>query len=345
MINQGSYSDNVAEELGLQCTAYASDVATETSLESTAYASDVATAINGGQVVTPTLRVLQYNIGHFNMGKAAAPLGSPSTSSVLISSEKSDGYPSSLDRNYATQLQRWKARISGINADIISMPEWNDYFGYNGGSVVRTDETGIFEGYSLSVGPIECSGWWINTLASKLIMSNSENVYLGSTAAPKAYVRVASVMIDGNLVKVGSTHLNWNQASGYYESRMKEIKELVKYFDSFPYVILCGDFNTMGHYQQNDYLAGLQEYDPFVNGFTEDGITYNGGFTLANTTTNPLLTANATNSRPDLGASKNYPYQYLDNIIVKGFTMSNIQVVDDGTLTDHCALYCDLTII
>ena len=58
-----------------------------------------------------------------------------------------------------------------------------------------------------------------------------------------------------------------------------------------------------------------------------------------------LATAEATNSRPDNTPADTAPWQYLDNIIVKGFTMSNITVVDDGDITDHCALWCDLTII
>lgn len=351
MIDQNSYSESVADELGLASSAYAEDVTGEVSLTSSAYGEDVAEAINNRSVGEYDLRVLQYNIGHFNMGYAAAPTGSnPTTGNVLINSSKSDGYPNSVDRNYAIQLQRWKDCIDGVGADVISMPEWNNYFGWNGGSVVTTVDSGIFNGYNLSVGAIESNGWWQNTLASKLVMSNAENVYLGSTNNILAYLRVAKVVIKGVDVWIASTHLNWNNptgtggASGSYASRQKEIKECVKWLQGKSHVILMGDFNTTGPVGiESGYEVGLDEFDPFINGFTEDGVTYQGGCTLANSRQRPLLTANATGSRPD--QPKSYPYCYIDNIIVKGFTMSNVQVIDDGRLTDHCAVWCDLTLI
>ena len=342
MIDQNSYSEAVAEELGLQSSAYAEDVTGEVSLTSSAYGEDVADAINNRPVGDYDLRVCQYNIGHFNMGTREAP-------TALISSDKSDGYPGSVARNYTVQLQRWKNRINGIGADILSMPEWNDNFGYNGGALVTTAASGIFNGYNLSVGAIELSGWWQNTLASKLPMSSAENIYLGSTNNLRAYLRAAKVVIKGVDIWVAATHLNWNNpggtggAAGSYASRQKEIKECVKWLQGKSHVILMGDFNTTGPVGiESGFEVGLDEFDPFINGFTEDGVTYQGGCTLANSRQRPLLTANATGSRPD--QPKSYPYCYIDNIIVKGFTMSNVQVIDDGTITDHCAVVCDLTL-
>lgn len=363
MIDETSYASDVADELSLTSSAYAEDVTGEVNLTSAAYGEDIAYAVNNQGV---KVRVMQYNVGHFNMGYAAAPTGSPSTSNVLINSNKSDGFPNSINRNYATQLQRWTSRISGVNADIIGLPEWNDYFGWNNGSIVTVANSNIFNGYNLSVGKTASSGWWINTLASKYAMSNAQDIDLGSTTQNKAYVRVATITLGETTVKIGVTHLNWNNplgastdptyttnATASYNSRQKEIKELVKLFDNEPYFILFGDFNTEGQvYSPNvsydpsvrDYEDGLAEFAPFIDGFTDNGVTYNGGFTLANSVDNPLLTSPATNSRPDLTRPL-YPYCYLDNIIVKGFTMSNIQVIDDGTLTDHCAVVCDLTLI
>lgn len=379
MIDESSYSEAVADELSLTSSAYAEDVTGEVDLTSAAYGEDVADAINEGVEPTPTptydLRVCQYNIGHFNMGTAGGPTGTnPTTDNVRINSNKSDGYPSSTNRNYATQLSRWGSFISGndgVNADIMGMPEWNNYFGYNNGTVVTTAESGIFNGYNISAGKTASSGWWQNTLlakSSKYSFSNAVDIDLGSTNGNMAYVRLATVSINGKNVLIGVTHLNWNNpytaggASGSYSSRQTEIKNLIKLLEgsqygNYDYIILFGDFNTTGAvyadsvpYSQRDFLAGLSEFDPFVEGFDEEtnGVTkhYGGGYTLANNKDNPLLTADATNSRPDLTDGRPHvPYCYIDNIIVKGFTMSNITVVDDGRLTDHCALWCDLTMI
>lgn len=332
MIDESSYSEAVADELELTLSAYAEDVTGEVSLTTSAYGEDVAYAINERPVGPATLRVLQYNIGHFNMGMANGEV-----CYIGANNDTTKAYPQFF--NYATQLQRWKDRIGGIDADIISMPEYNVYFGYNG-IKVSTIDTGIFSLYNhLSVGAIAADGWWQNTLASKLPMADAADIPLGSTFSWKAYVRLATVTIGGKTVKIGATHLNWRD----YNSRQVELKSLVKMFKDDPYVILMGDFNTIGP-SGGTAWQGLQEFDIFRDGFTENGVTYNGGFTLANSTDNPLLTSPATNSRPDSSGSQ-VPNSYIDNIIVKGFTMSNITVIDDGTITDHCGLYCDLTMI
>lgn len=381
MIEQTSYASAVAGELELTSSAYAGDVAGGVSLTSSAYGVDVANAINGGTpIVTRDLRVCQYNIGHFNMGTSSG-------NSCNIKESNTDGYPTSTSRKYSTQLQRWKSRISGINginADIIGMPEWNNNFGYDANNeLVSTVASGIFNDYipseyttaeqiakRISVGKNADSSWWINTLVSKYDMSDAAdtNNLVSSSAA---YVRHATITVKGKQVKIGVTHLNWNNnrgaqtdpdyttnATNSYNSRQKEIKALVKllngWLENYDHVILFGDFNTEGpvygpdvSYDPSvrDYAAGLAEFDPFIEGCVVDGLTYNGGFTLANSEDRPLLTSIATNSRPDLPSRPQVPYCYLDNIIVKGFTMSNVQVIDDGTLTDHCAVVCDLTLI
>ncbi len=343
MINESSYASAVAEELDLDNVSYAEDVTNEADLDNTAYAEDVATAINeggggSGDDDNYTLRVCQYNVGHFNMGRAAG--------NINMIGNTGSPYNTWANNDYDTQLARWKSRISSIDADLIGAPEWNSYFGWKNGSKVAIEDAGIFDGYNISRGKDACSYWWINALLCRYEMSNLQDIELGSSVAAKAYVRVGTITLDGKQVKIAVTHLNWNQTTGYYESRLHELRELVKLFQNDEYLILCGDFNTEGSVGGTTTAwEGLQEFDIFKNGFTEEGVTYHGGFTLANSTTTPLLTANATNSRPDLAASRNHPYMYLDNIIVKGFSMSNVQVVDDGTITDHCAVVADLTIL
>ena len=352
MLDNTSYANEVADELGLTSSAYAEDVTVAVDLTSAVYAEDVADAINDG-----TVRVLQFNIGHFNQGAQPAPTdNNPTTTTVQINSSKSDGYPNSLDRNYDIQEARWKNFISSINADIIGIEEYNKYFGWDGGVVKELGDTDIFDGYHISVGRmgqsifsggnVRASGWQWNALASKYAMSNAADEELGSTGnyIAKCYAHYARVTIDGKSVLIASTHLNWAQNSDAVTSRALEIQHLVNWLDNEPYFILMGDFNTDGIYiasgkTEQQYMAGVSDFSPFVE----------AGFTLANHGNfGDLKTCTATNSRPDIGASepfRNRPYCCLDNIITKGFTMSNVRVIDDGTLTDHCAVVADLTII
>lgn len=362
MIDNTSYASNVADELSLTSSAYAEDVTDAVGLTSAAYAEDVAEAANDHQV--GTIRILQFNIGHFNMGTQPAPTGdNPSSDTVLISSAKNDGWvasPKTVDRNYAVQLQRWEDIISGIDADIIGIEEYNKYFGWNNGVAIELTDTDIFDGYNLSVGRMGQSlyngsvltrGWQQNALASRFRMSNTGDRELGSSGhnIAKCYARYATVNINGKQVVIASTHLNWAQNNDAVASRTTEIEALISWLENEPYVILMGDFNTNGIYKasgktEQEYFDGVNDFDPFLE----------AAFTLANHGAwGDFKTSPATYARPD--SNFQVPTSCLDNIIVKGFSMSNVQVldmaalgpntVDVGSITDHCGIMCDLTLI
>lgn len=360
MIDESSYANEVADGLSLTSSAYAEDVTGEVDLTASAYGEDVATAVNDAD--DGTLRILQFNIGHFNMGTQPAPTNNnPSSTTVLISDTKNDGYPSSVDRDYEIQLQRWEALVKSVGADIIGIEEYNKFFGWLDGSVVELTDTDIFDGYNISVGrmgqslfaggQIQTNGWQWNALASKYAMTGAGDQELGSTGVniAKCYAHYATITLKGKPVIIASTHLNWAQNADAATSRTAEIQSLISWLNNYPYVILMGDFNTDGIYMDNktdqDYLDGADDFDPFIT----------AGFTLANHGAwGDIKTCPATGSRPDLGLLS--PRSYLDNIIVKGFTMSNVMVLDTGVqvesgtvdigmLTDHCAVVCELTMI
>lgn len=346
MIDETNYASDVAYELDLASSAYAEDVTGKVSLTSAAYGEDVVEAINEQPSGEYDLRVCQLNIGHFAMG---------ASSQANWTDANDDGYPNSLNRKYSTQLARMERLVDGLGVDIFGMPEYSTIFGTHNNYNVPTRSCGVFDDYDyFSVGATEGGGFWINALISKYALSNSKDFYLGSISGAHAYARVAEMTIKGKIVKMAVTHLNWNQSQLHYNSRQIEIKNLVKLFQNDPYVILCGDFNTRP--MNGDEVNGLHDFDPFINGFTEDGVTYKGGFTLANNLTHPLATCYATGSRPDVD-DPNYPFVYIDNICTKGFRMSNIRVLDTdvfntpedplhiGMLTDHCAVVADLTLI
>ena len=351
MIDETSYASDVSDELGLTPSAHAEDVVGEVDLTNTAYGEDVAEAINEQPVGEYDLRVCQFNIGHFAMGK------SPNNGTTPAWTDNTtDGYPTSTSRNYSIQLERWQKFIDALGVDIFGLPEYSARFGRHNVAGVATDvalaDTGIFGGYEFSVGEIVASGgYWINTLVAKsgddgYELTNPQDINLdkGTGVSSTPYVHVATTTIGGKSVKVAVTHLNWNQSEAYYNSRRQyEIPNLVSLFSNDDYVILFGDFNCRP--MSGDEVDGLHDLDPFVT----------AGFTLANNLNHPLATCYATGSYPN-GSDPSYPFVYIDNIIVKGFTMSNVRVLDTGVqveggtvdvgmLTDHCAVVADLTLI
>jgi endonuclease/exonuclease/phosphatase family metal-dependent hydrolase len=115
-------------------------------------------------------------------------------------------------------------------------------------------------------------------------------------------------------VKVVSTHLDWNQGENGAPYRAIQIQELIEAFKNDKYVIMCADWNV-GKTDEYDafFKAG---YDMANHGYLGDILTYPAGSKLRS---------------------------YLDNIITKGFAISNVKVINDAMLSDHCLIKADLT--
>lgn len=304
-------------------------------IDNTSNAAQVAAAINN---TGRDLRVMSYNVGHWAMGASGTP---------TFSDQNSDGYPSSLARNYDIQLARWKSLVKAVDADIIGMMEYSANFGTKNSSSVSVENTGILTDYNISVGKTAGGGYWINTIASKSTLSSAGNEDLASTVANIAYMHYGTIQVNGIDVKVVATHLNWDQAEGYYESRQAEIRSLIKKLESDPYVIICGDFNTEGPgggYEDTKFLQGATEFEPFTCGFEENGTSYGGDYQAVNHGAfGSFKTFPASYSRPDRVGKPQTPCGYYDNILVKGFDITAVRVINDGRLTDHCGIVADLT--
>lgn len=292
-----------------------------------------------------TIRILQYNVGHFNMGMQATPAAIGTGAGIAAT------YPQFFD--YDTQLARWKSKIQNICADVMCLEEYSTAFGKKNNETVLTESCGIFAGYPyIAYGTTESTAYWVNALVSRFPLIDVTKVDLGSTVSAKAFMEVATIDVNGVEVKVAATHLNWSSSQNNHDSRILEMKNIIKYFSTSDHVIVCGDFNAdgpynaEGEYEDYDFKAGAAEFDLFLYGFTENGNVYAGGYTAANHgVMGDLPTFCASGSRPDRDDRPQVPYCYLDNVLVKGFRMSNVIVIDDGNLTDHCGIMCDLTLI
>lgn len=250
------------------------------------------------QAVEPftKITVASWNIGHFALGKAP-----DSRIKLEEASEKALSY---------------RRFIDSIGADIMAVVEYSPEFVRDAdGKMLLSSREEVFAGYE---GAIIGPKWDYNGNA---IFSNGFNIDLAETVRfsqatqPRYYIST-DILIGGEKVKFVSTHLDWNQGEHGAEYRAIQIKELIEAFESYPYVILCADWN----------VGDPKEYDAFLQ----------AGFRMAN--------HGHVGDLPTFPAGDN-PRSALDNIIVKGFVPSRVRVFNEPTLSDHCLIVADLTMV
>jgi len=240
------------------------------------------------------ITVASWNIGHFALGKDA----------------KSHVRPDEADAKALT----YRRFLDSIGADILAVVEYSPEFvlDTDGSSLVSARDA-VFAGYERAVvGPV----WGYNGNA---IFSNGLRTSEGTTTrftrcAQERYYLTTDILLGNDTVKCVSTHLDWSQGEHGDGYRAIQIQELIDAFDSYPYVILCADWN----------VGNASEYDAFTQ----------AGYRMANHgSVGDLPTFPA-------GDALRSP---LDNIIVKGFVPSRVEVYNEPTLSDHCLIRTDLT--
>ena len=138
------------------------------------------------------------------------------------------------------------------------------------------------------------------------------------------YYKFARLDIDGRDVCVIETHLDFDTGPDdpLREARADQMRTLIADMAKERYVIICGDFNISRH--PEDTANHAVEYDVFAK----------AGYTLANR--GQLMTW------PSYKNPNPKQLQPIDNIMVKGFEMRNVQVKSSEKLSDHKVLSCEL---
>lgn len=230
-----------------------------------------------------------------------------------------DGYDTVITHeNYDAMYQKWAEKINEINADIFMCCEFCPNF-------VNKDEThqfirarySIFKPYANAyIGSRPALNSYMQTaIFSNMELSSIRQSTYTNTIQAGRYYQSADLYIGDTLVKIVETHLDFNQNSNGQAYRTEQIQKLITDFANYTHVIIGGDFN----------VNSISEYDAFAN----------AGYSMLN---NGYL--GKINTYPS-GA----PTAGLDNILCKGFSIGGIHIVDDNTLTDHCAVYADFTLI
>lgn len=154
-----------------------------------------------------------------------------------------------------------------------------------------------------------CNALFMN---SPQYISMSEKVFDHIVSGQPRYYIDVLCKIGGKEVHVVETHLEWTDDS----TRALQIEELIDTMSVYPYVIIAGDLNT-------DANTIETEMQPFIDaGYA----VANGGY---------------------IGSFVTHEDNYkLDNIVAKGFAMSNIKVDENaGNYSDHWIISCDMEML
>lgn len=219
-----------------------------------------------------------------------------------------------------TMRTKYREFLNPLGADIVLASEYNTNFVKASGSLpavtardaVFTDT--VWKYAAIGTKPSSSSYVQQAIFTNQKIVSVSETVF-PNTVQSGRYYQDALVRIGGKNVHLVCTHLDWDQGSNGAAYRALQIQKLISDFSTTEYVILGGDFN----------VTSSSEFDAFVNA---GWVVSNHGYV------GDLPTCPASN-----------PGSCFDNIICKGFTVSQIVVSGSAELSDHLPIMAKLSMI
>lgn len=205
-----------------------------------------------------------------------------------------------------TYAKKYRSLFNSINSDVLGISEYNPVYS----AADWTTKNVLFQCFR-SMYEGTKTGANSNSIAYNLCeFVGVEEIDFTASSYNRYYTHM-TVRLNGENIHLIQAHLDHT----YNEMRVAEINQLIAEMSPYKYVIIAGDFNTGDEETIEDELSA----------FTD------AGYTMLNDGYLGLVITSLTQ-------------EYVDNIVVKGFTMSNINVRDDsGTLSDHLLIYCDLT--
>lgn len=205
----------------------------------------------------------------------------------------------------AEYAQKYRELIDSIGADLMGVAEFDPSFSAAGW--VTKDV--IFQNFR-SQHIAHKNGANCNCLFGDIMeWVGVEEVNFATTYANRYYTHLTA-RLNGENVHFVEAHLDHTRN----DMRVAQIAQLVSDMSPYEHVIIVGDFNT------GDEETVVDEYSAFTD----------AGYTMLNSDYLGLLVTSLTQ-------------EFVDNIIVKGFTMTARKVhQESGTLSDHLLLSCDL---
>lgn len=269
-----------------------------------------------------SLRVMTWNIGHFSAGH--------NSSSSITAAE------------LQTKLGIYKKMLRDASPDIIGLQEYSQFVDAGGTADAATS---IFDNYGYTADGIT-NNMVHNRVFSRFALANHSNVRYTEAFVPGAHYMMMEFELAGKTVKFINTHLDSSGAytnGAYKDKRPEQIVQLGEAVADFDYVIITGDFNPGHKYADNRYVDRYGEYlmsdefdffNPYNLGMASHGM-------IGDVMTWPTEIYGEQATYPTLTYA-------CDNILVRGFKISNVVAVTAppfDELSDHAALFCDLTLI
>jgi endonuclease/exonuclease/phosphatase family metal-dependent hydrolase len=167
------------------------------------------------QLSTGAFTFVQWNIGHFAMGRAGDTKIPPAES--------------------AARQAQYEKLLAGIEADFIGLNEYSPKFDLAG----KEARDSVFGGFGdFKAGPHR--GFVCNALASRTAPLKSERIGEFANRKGVRYYIACETEIHGTPFVLVETHLDLSPR----EKRTAQIAELVRDFAACPRVIISGDFNV-----------------------------------------------------------------------------------------------------
>lgn len=221
-----------------------------------------------------------------------------------------------------TMRAKWRQHLNPVGADIVLCCEYNTNFVNASGSLPAVTARDAVFAESMwkfaAIGTKPYATSYMQTATfSNLKLIGTRQVVFPNTVQAGRYYQESTIILGSKEVKIVETHLDFNQGSHGAEYRALQIQKLINDFSDTEHVIIGGDFN----------VADASEYDAFLNaGY----VALNHGY-AGDLSTYP----------------SDAPNMALDNILCKGFTISNIQVMEDNNkeLSDHLAIFADFSLM
>ena len=203
------------------------------------------------------------------------------------------------------RAREYRALINGLQADVIGCCEFDPVFDCGGGEATEK----LFPDYDTkSPGPK--NDYQCNAIFSRNLKRVDYAIVNYTNRFQPTYFIDATYLVNGREVHFVQTHLDWNTNAKATKARPEQIRQLIEYFSAKSHVVIAGDFNV--------YSAS--EYAPFTK----------AGYQLAS--------CGSRGEVKTVQADSN-PFRAIDNIIVKGFSISDVRLADEKhALSDHSVL-------
>ena len=225
------------------------------------------------------------------------------------------------DADYGSKSQDYRDYISGLGADLLCLNEYSRFFTT---SQNHPASEALFE----ETPPIAFVGeqrhFSCNAVFSSLPLQNlqvheyecNKNavvLYSNTNKAYFYYYITGELVVGGETVHFVFTHLAFDEDRTPDTVCQAQIDELIELYKDKEHVVMMGDWNAYHKYH----------YDPFAD----------NGYTLGNYC--EILTC--------IGSATGGLEWAVDDIIVKGLTMTDFHAVNTG-LSDHIAVVATLTL-